>query len=170
MWFSRCLWSRPRQYIGPLSVRKMIIIILIIIIFVAIIIIIIIIMGMMTIISHFAEYTKLVIIIIICQKEELTLVSAAPPLLLLVVAFTSSKGMSFSFSRSPPTIFSGKFSKPIIGSSFVKRFSFPSFGSEEAERDAFGFNHSIPIPVARQSVKRDENKLRSDSNEPKNCD
>ena len=135
MWFSRCLWSRPRQYIGPLSVRKMIIIILIIIIFVAIIIliiiifvaiiiiiIIIIIMGMMTIISHFAEYTKLVIIIIICQKEELTLVSAAPPLLLLVVAFTSSKGMSFSFSRSPPTIFSGKFSKPIIGSSNASAF------------------------------------------------
>ena len=124
MWFSRCLWSRPRQYIVPLSVRKIIIIILIIIIFVAIIIIIIIIiiMGMMTIISHFAEYTKLVIIIIICQKEELTLVSAAPPLLLLVVDFTSSKGMSFSFSRRPPTIFSGKFSKPIIGSSNASAF------------------------------------------------
>ena len=52
----------------------------------------------------------------------------------------------------------------------VKRFSFPSFGSEKAERDAFGFNHSIPIPVARQSVKRYEKKLSSDSNEPKSCD
>ena len=168
MWFSRCLWSRPRQYTGPLSVRKMIIIILIIIIFVAIIIIIIIIMGMMTIISHFAEYTKLVIIIIICQKEELTLVSAEPPLLLLVVAFTSSKGMSFSFSRRPPTIFSGKFSKPIIGSSNASAFQV--LGLKRQNEMLLASITPIPIPVARQSVKRYENKLSSGSNKPKNCD